>query len=106
MEAAGAPHRTIPEMEKSLAIGGKIVQMGRAAQRVPIYLEHFQVGAAQIFGAQGHSGYGNFPNVIRLMASGKIDMTKIITARYPLDKAVEALDKATKREDGKILIKP
>ncbi len=106
VEAAGAPHLTIPEMEKSLAIGGKIVQIGRAAQRVPIYLEYFQTGAAQIFGAQGHSGYGNFPNVINLMASGKIDMTKIITARYKLDDALSALERATKREDGKILIKP
>lgn len=105
VEAAGSPSKTIPEMEKSLAIDGKIVQIGRAAERVPIYLEHFQTHASQIFGAQGHSGYGTFPNVINLMASGKIDMTKIITSRFSLDDALKAMEKATKREDGKITIK-
>jgi len=105
VESAGAPGKTIPEMEKSLAIDGKIVQIGRAAERVPIYLEHFQTHASQIFGAQGHSGYGTFPNVINLMASGKIDMTKIITSKFSLDDALKAMEKATKREDGKITIK-
>ena len=105
VEAAGAPTKTIPEMEKALAINGKIVQIGRAAQRVPMYLERFQVRRSQLFGSQGHSGHAIFPSVIRLMAAGLIDMTKIITARFDLDHAVEALERATKREDGKIMIK-
>lgn len=105
VEAAGAPTRTIPEMEASLAIGGKIVIIGRAAERAPVYLEHFQTHAAQIFGAQGHSGYGNFPNVIKLMASGRIDLTPIITSRFSLGESVHAIHKATKREDGKIMIR-
>lgn len=105
VEAAGAPTRTIPEMEAALAVGGKIVMIGRAAERTPIYLEAFQTHAAQIFGAQGHSGYGNFPNVIKLMAAGRIDLTPIITSRFPLAQGVEAIQKATKREDGKIMIR-
>jgi len=40
------------------------------------------------------------------MASGQIDMTKMITKRYRLDEAVEALEQATKRVDVKITIKP
>lgn len=105
VEAAGAPHKTVPEMEKSLAINGKIVQIGRAAQRVPMYLEALQVRRSQVFGAQGHSGHAIFPSVIRLMASGLVDMTPIITSRFPLEKALDALEKATRREDGKIMIK-
>ncbi len=105
IEAAGAPTRTIPEMEASLAIGGKIVMIGRAAERAPVYLEHFQTHAAQIYGAQGHSGYGNFPSVIRLMAAGRIDLTPIITSRFSLSQGVEAVQKATRRQDGKIMIR-
>jgi hypothetical protein len=105
VEAAGAPPRTIPEMEASMAVGGKLVIIGRASDRAQVYLEHFQTHAAQIYGAQGHSGYGNFPNVIRLMASGRIDLTPIITSRFTLDQSVEAVKKATKREDGKIMIR-
>ncbi|MCR4391507.1 MAG: alcohol dehydrogenase catalytic domain-containing protein [Candidatus Acetothermia bacterium] len=106
VEAAGAPEETIPEMEKTLAIGGKIAVVGRAAQRVPMYLERFQTRKAKLFGAQGHSGYGIFPSVIRLMGAGLVDNSKIITSRFPLTKALDALKQATKRQDGKIVIKP
>ncbi len=106
VEAAGAPHLTIPEMEKALAINGSIVQIGRAAQRVPMYLETFQVRRSQLYGAQGHSGHGTFPNVIRLVASGRLDLSPIITARYDLDHAVDAIAQSTSRNDGKILVRP
>jgi threonine dehydrogenase-like Zn-dependent dehydrogenase len=106
VEAAGAPELTVPEMEKALAINGKIVQIGRAAQRVPMYLEAFQVRRAQAFGAQGHSGHETFPNVIRLVAAGRLDLSPIITARYGLADTVDAIAKSTKRMDGKILVKP
>jgi len=106
VEAAGVPERVIPEMEKALAINGKIVQIGRAAQRVPMYLESFQVRRSQFFGAQGHSGDENFPNVIRLVASGRLDLSPVITARYDLSGTVDAIAKSTKRTDGKILVKP
>jgi threonine dehydrogenase-like Zn-dependent dehydrogenase len=106
VEAAGAPHLTVPEMEKALAINSKIVQIGRAAQRVPMYLEAFQVRRAQAFGAQGHSGHETFPNVIRMVAAGRLDLSPIITARYGLEKTVDAIAKSVERTDGKILVKP
>jgi len=105
IEAAGAPVLTVPEMEKSLAINGKIVQIGRAAQRVPMYLETLQVRRGQVAGAQGHSGHAIFPSVIRMMASGLIDQTQIITSRYTLDNAVDAIKRATARQDGKIMVR-
>ncbi|OQY22824.1 MAG: hypothetical protein B6I34_05350 [Anaerolineaceae bacterium 4572_32.1] len=106
VEAAGAPHLTVPEMEKAMAINGKMVQIGRAARRVPMYLETFQVRRAQAFGAQGHSGHETFPNVIRMVAAGRLDLSPIITARYKLDEAVDAIARATRREDGKIMVRP
>ena len=106
VEAAGAPQLVVPEMEKALAVNAKIVQIGRAAERVPMYLEAFQVRHSQVFGAQGHSGYENFPNVIRLVASGRLDLSPIITARYKLGETVDAIARSTTRTDGKILVKP
>jgi len=93
-------------MEKALAISGKIVQVGRAAQRVPMYLETLQVRRGQVFGSQGHSGDAIFPSVIRLMASGRLDMTQMITARYDLPKTVEAIAASGERKHGKITVKP
>ena len=100
------PELVIPEMEKGLAINSKIVQIGRAAKRVPMYLEAFQVRRAQAYGAQGHSGHETFPNVIRLVASGRIDLSPIITSRYALNDTVAAIAQSTTRADGKILVKP
>ena len=93
-------------MEQGLAINSKIVQVGRAAKRVPMYLEAFQVRRAQAYGAQGHSGHETFPNVIRMVASGRIDLSPIITSKYNLDDTVEAIAKSVDRTDGKILVKP
>jgi threonine dehydrogenase-like Zn-dependent dehydrogenase len=106
VEAAGAPHLTIPEIEKALAINSKVVQIGRAAQKVPMYLEAFQVRRSQAYGAQGHSGHETFPNVIRLVAAGRLDLSPIVTARYGLDATVDAIAKSMERADGKILVKP
>ena len=106
VEAAGVPPLTVPEMEQSLAINAKIAVVGRAAQRVNMYLEMLQVRRSQVFGSQGHSGHAIFPSVIRLMASGLLDMTPIITSRYDLDGVVEAIIKSGDRTDGKIMVKP
>lgn len=106
VEAAGAPHLAVPEMVKSLAVNAKIVQIGRAAQDVPLYLETFQVRRSQFFGAQGHSGDENFPNVIRMVASGRLDLSPMITARFPLKDAVKAIEQGTKRVDGKVMVFP
>jgi threonine dehydrogenase-like Zn-dependent dehydrogenase len=106
VEAAGVPEIVIPEMEKALAINSKIVQIGRAAQRVPTYFEAFQVRRAQAYGAQGHSGHETFPNVIRLVASGRLDLSPIITSQYGLEQTVDAIAKSVERSDGKIIVNP
>jgi threonine dehydrogenase-like Zn-dependent dehydrogenase len=71
-----------------------------------MYLEAFQVRRAQAFGAQGHSGHETFPNVIRMVAAGRLDLSPIITAHYGLDGTVDAIAKSTQRTDGKILVRP
>ncbi|MFQ5796465.1 MAG: scyllo-inosose 3-dehydrogenase [Candidatus Bipolaricaulia bacterium] len=107
IEAAGAPEKTIPEMEKSLAINGKIAVVGRAARRVPMFLEILQIRRGQIYGAQGHSGHGIFPSVIRMIGAGLLHNEKFITTRYPLDQGIEAVEKlSAARDEGKIMLKP
>ena len=106
VEAAGAPDKTIPEMEKTMAINSKVAQVGRAAIKVPMYLETFQVRRGSLYGAQGHSGHSIFPSVIRMMGSGAVDNSKIITSRFPLEQSVDAIALSTKRADGKIIIRP
>lgn len=106
VEAAGAPSMTIPLMEKTLAVAGKIVLVGMAPEYPRIDPMAYQRNAGGLFGTLGHSGHGDFPNVINLMASGRVDMTQAITARFSLDNAVEAVLEAGKGNEGKVLVKP
>jgi threonine dehydrogenase-like Zn-dependent dehydrogenase len=104
VEAAGAAPQTIPQMEKSLSSQGKIIYLGRAATSTPMYLDVLVSGANKIIGARGHAGYGIFPYIIRLLASGKVDLRGMITARYPLERVMDAIKSSSNRTDGKILI--
>jgi hypothetical protein len=107
VEAAGAPRHTLEQMERSLAINGKITIIGRAAEYVPLLLETLQVRRSQLFGSQGHSGHGIFPSVIRMMGTGRIDTGPMITARFPLSRAIEAIKFLSEnRGEGKIMLRP
>ncbi|MCS7111420.1 MAG: scyllo-inosose 3-dehydrogenase [Ignisphaera sp.] len=105
VEAAGYPP-LIKEMQKALAIGGKITWIGRADREASTWLEYFQIRSAQIYGSQGHVDYAPFMWVIRMIASGKVDPTKIVTARYRLSDIIKAMERARLRKDAKIHIKP
>jgi len=104
IEASGVPE-LLMQMEKSLAVGGKITWIGRAPRATSIYPEVFQVRRGQIYGSQGHSGWGIFRNVIRLMSSGSIDTTRMITSRFRLSDISKAFERAKQRIDGKITLK-
>ena len=105
IEAAGAAPLTIPEMEKSLSANGEIIYLGRAATTTPVYLDVLVSGANKIVGSRGHSGYGIFPYIIKLIASGRLRLERMITSRYHLEDVLEAIKASTKRADGKILVK-
>ena len=71
-----------------------------------MFFELYQVRALQAYGSQGHAGSGVWPNVIKLMASGRLDTTKIITSRFNVPDVPKALEKLKEREDAKVTIKP
>lgn len=106
VEAAGAFYQTISEMEKCLGVAGKLVIIGMAPETPKIDPMIYQRNFGSLYGTLGHSGHGDFPNVINLMASGRIDMTQAITSRYSLDDAVEAVYAAGKGSEAKVLVKP
>ncbi|MCF6147050.1 MAG: alcohol dehydrogenase catalytic domain-containing protein [Candidatus Kuenenia sp.] len=104
IEAAGAAPLTIPEMENSMAINGKIIYLGRAATTTSMHLDNLVSGANKIIGARGHSGYAIFPSIIKLISNGKLELKKMITAKYPFAKIMDAIRASSERTDGKILI--
>lgn len=104
VEAAGNGAKTYPEITKSIAIRGKIVQLGMEALYTPIDLTALQVKNAAIYGSLGHAGSDIYPSVLRMMASGRIDMRKIVTARFPLKDTHEGILASKSRKHGKVLV--
>ncbi|MBI2413543.1 MAG: alcohol dehydrogenase catalytic domain-containing protein [Deltaproteobacteria bacterium] len=104
VEAAGAAPKTVPEMERSLASQGRIVYLGRAATSTPMHLDALVTGANSVVGARGHAGYGIFPNIIRLIAKRRIDLSPMISQRFPFESVKEALAASADRENGKIMV--
>ena len=47
---------------------------------------------------------GQFPPALRMLSSGKIDLTPLISATYPMDKALEAFEKNKEKDTLKVLL--
>jgi threonine dehydrogenase-like Zn-dependent dehydrogenase len=103
VEAAGDPDATMPKMLRSLAVGGTIVHIGRSDGDTPLYLERLQTRGANIVGSQGHSGHFNFRNVIRLVESGLLDLSPIITHRLALESVPAFINSLDNRSFGKAM---
>jgi hypothetical protein len=106
VEASGVGPRVYPIFEEVLAPGGQIVQAGMGGERVPVSVLRMQWQMLHIHGSVGHAGGGIFPSVIRLLAAKRIDLLPLVTSRFPLDKAVEAIQQAEKLRDVKVMVKP
>jgi threonine dehydrogenase-like Zn-dependent dehydrogenase len=103
VEAAAAGPQTYPVFEEVLAPNGKIMQAGMGMQRVPISVLKMQWQRLHIHGSVGHSG-GIFPYAIRLLASKRIDIWPLVTARYGLDQSIEAIKRAETLRDVKVMV--
>ena len=79
---------------------GKTVQIGHTVGITPVDIFNWQWNAASISGSNGQSGQGIYPDVIALMASGRIDMRKMVTGRFNL----EDIEEGMKITAGKVLI--
>ena len=106
VEASGAWGAVMPVIDRSLGVGGKAVIVGMDPRSPTLELISYQLKAASVYGSVGHCGGWNFPNVINLMASGRIAMERAVTRRAKLAEMVDAVRSMRDRTDGKILVKP
>lgn len=102
IEAAGNARLILPEIERSLAVGGKVVLLGSQSGSAPVQTMAYMVKGASIYGSIGNIG-GTDP-VIALHASGRIDLRPIVTDRFPLARATEAVRRASEKSAAKVLI--
>ena len=92
LEASGVPDRVFPGIEEAIwqgkQINSVVVLVARAAKKIPLTGEVFQVRRASLVGSQGHSGHGSFPLVISAMASG-MNLLPLITKQIALEEVPE-----------------
>lgn len=106
VEAAGVPERTLTPLTNGLAVHATVAHIGRSEKPTALTLEAYQVRGVQLAGSLGHAGHGTFQNVIRLMASGRLDLRPMISARVTLDEAPNAFKRLESRQDAKIILLP
>jgi threonine dehydrogenase-like Zn-dependent dehydrogenase len=104
VEAAGAGAAVLPQVERSMAAGGKVVLLGSEAGTVPMETMAYMLRGASVHGSIGN--IGGLDPVIALHAAGRIDLRPIASARYGLEQAVDAVRRAALRRDAKILVLP
>ena len=102
VEAAGAA--SIEEIEAAFAPGGTLVYLGRVGAQLPLTMDRWVSGACRVVGARGHAGGAVFGRVIRLLASGRLNLGAMITRRVGLADVVDTLGLSADRRDGKILV--
>lgn len=105
IEAAGAASETIPEIINGFAANGKLVFLGRQDGYTHIPFDVLVTQGNRIVGARGHAGKGVFENVIRLIASGRIPASRMITSRFSFERVVDALKQSSARDEGKIMVR-
>jgi threonine dehydrogenase-like Zn-dependent dehydrogenase len=105
VECTGNFPAVMRTIEQTIGVGGKVSVVGMDGRPAQLNFIDHQLRAASVYGTVGHSGSWDFPNVIRLMASGQIDMHHAITRRFPLEQLVDAVEETKTRVDGKILVK-
>ena len=105
VEAAGAAHKTIPLLQKVCARRGKIIYLGRVDASAQVDLNRVVSCAHTIIGSRGHSGYGVYSQIIRLLQSGRLGGVKeIVTSVFPFSKIADGFALSANRKDAKILI--
>lgn len=104
VEAAGNPGATYLEISNIMAAHSKLVQIGLPGKIPQIDLTPFIFNSTSIYCCSGSAGFDIFPNVLRMMASGLIDMRQIISGRYDLQHTYEAIKDAGAGSPGKVLV--
>ena len=89
------------DMERAMAVLGKVVCPVRQGERTSVDVERFIVRLGRLYPTQGHGGYAIFPNLIELLRSGAADITSAILGRFRLQDMTQAMRRAEQQRGGR-----
>ena len=101
IEASGAPS-VFANITEYCCPGGRIVLVGIPIDPVPMDIARIQAKELDISSVFRYANI--YPRAIELIASGQLDVKKLLSATYPFDKAFEAFQRATEMRPGDVKI--
>lgn len=101
VEATGSPSG-LDLARQALRPRGTLVLKSTYAGEVTLDLSQFVVDEITVVGSR----CGPFAPALRLLERGDVDPTPLVAERYPLEHAVEAMDRAAERGVMKVLLQP
>lgn len=99
-ECAGAPEAVVASIN-SVKRGGRVALVGLTGNKdVSFNSDRIALDEVDVFGVR--SSPNAYPELINLIAAGKVNVKKLISRTYPLEQINDAFDAFRKREGGAI----
>ena len=104
-EVVGHP-QTVAAAVRAVRKGGAVTLVGNLAPEVPLPLQAVVSREITLFGSCASSG--EYPEALRLMASGEVDVAPLISARAPLEEGQQWFDRLHRADEGlmKVILTP
>ena len=106
LEMSGVP-AVIDQGTRMLARGGRMSLLGLPTEPVALDLtDQVIFKEARLFGVTGRELFKTWQQTTTLLATGMVDVTPVITHRFPLAQFEEAFDVAASGRSGKVILIP
>ncbi|NOZ29624.1 MAG: L-threonine 3-dehydrogenase [Chloroflexi bacterium] len=106
LEMSGAA-AAIDQGFRALADGGEAAMLGLPSAPIPFDLaDHVVFKGATVYGIVGRRIWDTWYRIRGLLSSGAVDLTPIVTHRYPMDQFEEAIRVMRSGQSGKIVLFP
>ena len=103
LEISAAPS-AIQDAFKVVRKAGRLTLVGLQGDPVPLNIANdFCYKETRVQGITGREMWGTWHQVMRLLESGKVDPTKVITHRLPLEEFEQGINLAKSRAGGKVV---
>jgi 6-hydroxycyclohex-1-ene-1-carbonyl-CoA dehydrogenase len=103
-EVVGNP-KTIDLAFNLLRKGGRLVVIGFSHEAVPINAAKLMFYELELVGSLGCGG-GLYPEIVALVASGRIDLEPIVSGTFPLERINEGFDRLRRGEGVRWVVTP
>lgn len=103
-EVVGSP-KTIDLAFNLLRKGGRLVVIGFSHEPVPINAAKLMFYELELAGSLGCGG-GLYPEIVALVAAGRIDLAPIVSGTFPLERINEGFDRLRRGEGVRWVVTP